>query len=78
MKIHPVEAEFSMRTNWLTDKTKLLAAFGNLTKATKNSRRYANKTEGRIKTAKKQESVFFYVWRSPSSNLDIETIEARN
>lgn len=78
MKFLPVEAEFSMRTNEQTDTTKLLVAFSSLAKATKNSRRYGNKTEGRIKTAKEQESLFFYVWRNPISNLDIETIEARN
>jgi len=61
MKLLPVEAEFSVRTNEQTDTTKPLAAFGNLTNATKNSRRYGNKTEERIKTANEQASLFFYV-----------------
>ena len=67
-----------MRAKEQTDTTKLLVAFGNFSKATKNSRRYGNKTEGRNKTAKEKESLSFYVLRSPSSNLDIDPIQARN
>jgi hypothetical protein len=78
MKILPVEAEFSIRTNGQIDMRNLLVAFGNFVKATKNLRQYGNKTGRRTKTAKEYESLFLYVLGSPSSNLDIEPNQARN
>jgi hypothetical protein len=36
MKIYPVGAEFSMRTDGKTDMTKLIIAFRNFVKAPKN------------------------------------------
>ena len=78
MKILSVEAGFSMRPDGQTDMKNLLVAFGNFAKATKNSRRYRNKTEGGNKTTKEYESLFFTFYGARVQISTLSPIQARN